>query len=217
MQCRVPAILKNARYHNITISGLPGCGSTTMLNGLRDTLAASGWRGFSGGEFMRHYATEKGLWDANNNAHHNATVYSVEFENEVDFGMRDKLQNETQWIIESWLSGFLAQGVPKTLKILMTCSSDDIRIDRVVNRDNITIEQAKQNTIERYEANLRKWTDMYGDKWQEWVVDAGKAKPEDPIDFWRPDLYDLVLDTYSMNQEQTLRTVLNELAKKETA
>lgn len=211
MQCAVPKELENYNYYNVTISGLPGCGSTTMLNSLREALKVSGWRGFSGGEFMRHYAMEKGLWDPKNPAHHNATIYSVEFENEVDYGMREKLSNETQWIIESWLSGFLAQGVPKTLKILMTCSSDDVRIDRVVNRDGITIEQAKQNTMERYQSNLAKWIKMYGDRWQEWVVDAGKASPDDPIDFWRPDLYDLVLDTYSLTQEQTLAKVLSVL------
>ena len=207
--------LANFNYYNITISGLPGCGSTTMLTGLRDRLGVEGWRGFSGGEFMRHFATEKGLWDPSNPAHHHANIYSDEFENEVDFGIRDKLMNDTQWIIESWLSGFLAQGTPHTLKILMTCSSDDIRIDRVVNRDGITIEQAKANTLHRYQTNLTKWRRMYGQQWQEWVVATGRADQNDPIDFWRPDLYDLVLDTYSLNQEQTLEVVMDKLIKKD--
>lgn len=213
----VGAHVSTKKYHNITISGLPGCGSTTMLNGLREALKVDGWRGFSGGEFMRHYAMEKGLWDKGNNAHHNATIYSVEFENEVDFGMRQKLQDESQWIIESWLSGFLAQGVPHTLKILMTCSSDDVRIDRVVNRDGITVEQAKQNTIERYENNLKKWIGMYSAQWQEWVVGPGTVSPNAPIDFWRPELYDLILDTYSLTAEQTLEKVLQVLQEEETA
>ena len=200
--------LANKKYRNVTISGLPGCGSTTMLNGLREGLAHEGWRGFSGGEFMRHYATEKGLWDPNNPEHHNATIYSVEFENEVDFGMRQKLSDESQWIIESWLSGFLAQGIPGTLKILMTCSSDDVRIDRVVNRDGITVEEAKQNTLDRYERNLQKWIQMYSAQWQEWVVTPGTVSANAPIDFWRADLYDLVIDTYSLTAEQALEKVL---------
>jgi len=213
--CTLPTNVSTKKYRNVTISGLPGCGSTTMLNGLREALKIDGWRGFSGGEFMRHYATEKGLWDKNNTAHHNASIYSVEFENEVDFGMRQKLAQESQWIIESWLSGFLAQGVPHTLKILMTCSSDDVRIDRVVNRDGITIDEAKANTIERYESNLQKWTSMYSQQWQEWVVKPGTVSANAPIDFWRPDLYDLVLDTYSLTAEQTLEKVLAVLDEEE--
>ena len=210
----LPADLKDFRYYNVTISGLPGCGSTTMLRGLREILSPRGWRGFSGGEFMRQYAMEKGLWDPNNQAHHHADIFTDKFENEVDFGMRDKLMNETQWLIESWLSGFLAQGTPHTLKILMTCSSDDVRIDRVVNRDGITIEQAKENTLNRYQSNLAKWRRVYGPQWQEWLVATGKVKADDPIDFWREDLYDLVLDTYSLSQEQTVEKVMAVLLNK---
>lgn len=198
-------------YHNITISGLPGCGSTTMLNGLRNELVKLGWRGFSGGEFMRMYATERGLWDKNNDEHHNATVYSDDFDREVDFGVREKLTDEKQWIIESWLSGFMAQNVPNVLKILMVCSSDEVRIDRVVNRDEITVAQAKKNTLERYQKNLEKWTRMYRNQWEEWVVATGKMKASETIDFWHPNLYDLVIDTYGINQDQSLKLVLKKL------
>ena len=138
----------NLQYQNITISGLPGCGSTTLLNGLRQLLSPYGWRGFSGGEFMRAYAQEKGLWDKKNAAHHDANVYSDEFDREVDFGIREKLQQQKQWIIESWLSGFMAQQLPGVLKVLLVCHSDDVRIDRVMNRDQVSAETAKENSIE---------------------------------------------------------------------
>ena len=48
------------QYKNITISGLPGAGSTTLLFRLKKELDFEGWKGFSGGEFMRTYAEEKG-------------------------------------------------------------------------------------------------------------------------------------------------------------
>ncbi len=201
-------------YKNIAISGLPGCGSTTLLNLLREELKFDGWKGFSGGEFMRAYAAEKGLFDAKNNAvHHDASVYSDDFDRQVDFGMREKLETEKNWIIESWLSGFLAQGVQGTLKVLMTCSDDAVRIDRIVNRDKINVDQAKQHIHERKEKNVAKWTRMYPEQWQEWVVEAGHAKANDPIDFWKPDLYDIVIDTFSMNQQQALEIVLNAIKK----
>jgi cytidylate kinase len=163
---------------------------------------------------MRTYATERGLWCATNEEHHNANVYSDDFDREVDFGMREKLSSERQWIIESWLSGFMAQGVPKVLKILMTCSSDDVRIDRVMNRDGISVTQAKKNTLERYETNLDKWRRMYSEQWQEWLVKPGRVGADEAIDFWREDIYDLVLDTYSLTPAQSLERVLQTLRSK---
>lgn len=199
------------KYRNITISGLPGCGSTTLLNLLREELKFEGWKGFSGGEFMRAYAEEKGLFAEKGELHHDASHYEDGFDRQVDFGMREKLTSQEKWIIESWLSGFMAQGVPKVLKILMICSDDAVRVDRIVNRDSVTAEEAKNNIASRYEHNLEKWARMYHQEWQKWVVEVGKAKTSDPIDFWRADLYDCVIDTYGTNQQQTLEKVLKAL------
>lgn len=196
-------------YHNITISGLPGAGSTTLLHHLKTALKSDGWQGFSGGEFMRAYATEKGLFDPATGGHHDATVYDENFDREVDFGMRQKLQTEHHWILESWLSGFLAQQVPQVLKVLMLCSNKAVRIDRIVNRDAISPESALANMNNRYENNLKKWQRVYAQEWQEWVVAANRAKSTDPIDFWRQDLYDVVIDTYSVSQMEAANIVLD--------
>lgn len=204
-------------FNNITISGLPGCGSTTLLNKLRETLKFDGWKGFSGGEFMRAYAEEKGLFEKNAGVHHDSRHYEDDFDRQVDMGMRDKLQTQEKWIIESWLSGFLGQGVPKVLKVLMICSDDAVRIDRIVNRDRVTAEVAKQNMEERYQANKSKWSRMYAAEWESWVVKPGKVSPDQPIDFWLPDLYDCVIDTYSTNQQQALETVLNAIKASSTS
>lgn len=207
---------KQFAYKNITISGLPGGGSTTLLRLLKEELQFFGWRGFSGGEFMRAYAEEKGLFQKNGGIHHDASHYEDDFDRQVDMGMRDKLEGESGWILESWLSGFLAQGVPDVLKVLVYCSDDSVRVDRIVNRDKVTVDIAKQNVNERYEANLSKWSRMYRPEWENWVVKVGKVAATEPIDFWRPDLYDVVIDTYSNNQQQTLQTVLNALNTKQT-
>jgi len=192
---------------------LPGCGSTTLLNLLREHLKFDGWSGFSGGEFMRAYAAEKGLFNESTKAHHDATVYSEEFDRQVDLGMREKLRNEAGWILEAWLSGFFAQGIEGTFKVLMTCSDDAVRIDRLVNRDTITVAEAKEHIQARYDKNYAKWSRMYNHEWHEWLVKTGKVKESDPIDFWRPDLYDCVIDTYSMNQQQAFEIVLNAIQK----
>lgn len=201
--------LHQYKFRNITISGLPGCGSTTLLRGLKEALEFDGWKGFSGGEFMREYAKEKGLFKEAAGLHHDSRHYEDDFDRQIDFGMREKLEEEEHWILEAWLSGFLAQGVPGVLKVLMTCSDDAVRIDRIVNRDGVHVDEAKKNMQDRYDANLAKWSRLYGDQWQEWVVGTGKVSAEAPIDFWRPDLYDVVIDTYSQNKEETLLAVLN--------
>lgn len=196
-------------YRNITISGLPGCGSTTLLTLLKEELHDQGWTGFSGGEFMRAYAVEQGLFNPSRSTHHLATAYSDDFDRQVDMGMRDKVSTGEKWILESWLSGFMAQNVPDTLKVLMVCSDDAVRIDRIVNRDEVDVEEAKKSIHDRYQTNLEKWQRMYAKEWQEWVVQTGKLPAAAAIDFWRPELYDLVIDTFSTNKEKTLQLVLD--------
>lgn len=200
-------------YNNITISGLPGSGSTTLLRGLKEQLQFAGWKGFSGGEFMRAYAKEKGLFQENGDLHHDASHYEDDFDRQVDMGMRSKLDTEEKWIIESWLSGFLAQGLEshKVLKILMICSDPAIKVDRIVNRDKVTVEEAKHNMAERYQNNYEKWSRMYATEWKEWVVEKGTVSAEAEIDFWHPTLYDVVIDTYSHNQETSLKMVMDVL------
>lgn len=196
-------------YNNVTISGLPGAGSTTLLVHLKEALKNEGWQGFSGGEFMRAYATERGFFDPNTGGHHDATVYGDDFDREIDMGMRQKLIDERKWILESWLSGFLAQQVPGVLKVLMICSNKAVRIDRIVNRDAISPDLALANMNNRYEKNMEKWRRLYAPEWHDWVVAPGNASATDAIDFWRQDLYDVVIDTYSVSQLEAAEIVLN--------
>lgn len=180
---------------------------------LKEELQFDGWKGFSGGEFMRAYAAEKGLFDGNQKIHHDASHYEEEFDRKVDMGMREKLEQEKGWILESWLSGFAAQGVPGVLKILVTCSDDSVRVDRIVNRDEVSVKEAKKHLHERYMNNFTKWQRMYKSEWDKWVVSTGVRSAGDPIDFWHPSLYDLVIDTYSHNQQESLQIVMDALKK----
>ena len=173
----------------------------------------AGWTGFSGGEFMRVYAKEKGLFKENGGLHHSATDYEDDFDREVDMGIREKLSNENGWIIESWLSGFMAQNVKGTLKVLMMCSDKAVKVDRIVNRDIVAPSEAIANMHERYIKNLLKWQRMYKKEWHEWTVKTGKVKESDPIDFWRSNLYDVIIDTYSTNQQETLKIVIDAITK----
>lgn len=206
-------------FGNITISGLPGSGSTTLMRMLKDdvSLQGAGWRGYSGGEFMRAYALEKGIFKPDQGLHHSSQDYEDDFDRTIDLGLREKLSTEKNWIFEAWLSGFLAQGVPGVLKVLTKCSDDAVRIDRIVNRDKVSVVQAKEHIQKRYEQNLAKWSRMYAPQWKEWVVDVGTVPASEPIDFWREELYDIVIDTYSTNQQQTFEIVLDALTHRTTS
>ena len=95
----------------------------------------------------------------------------------------------------------------------MICSDEAVKVDRIVNRDNVTPKQAVKNMQDRYRDNLAKWKRMYAQEWDDWIVKTGKATANDPIDFWRPNLYDVVIDTYSTNKQETLKTVIDAIKK----
>ncbi len=189
----------NVKYRNVVISGLPGAGSTTLAKRLQNKL---GWGYFSGGDFMRTYATENGLFDNSSKKHHDATVYSNDFDRQVDYGMRNRMGDDKNIIYDAWLSGFLAQGVPDTFKILCLCSDDAVRVDRLANRDGLTIQEAKEHIFDREKKNVTKWRKMYAKEWQEWVVDPGFVSVEKKAYYWYPEMYDLVIDTFTVSREE---------------
>ena len=193
------------KHKNVTISGLPGAGSTTLGKHLAQHL---GFSFYSGGDFMRQYAIEKGYFDPKKSVHHSATDYPDDFDRKVDFGMRDQLRLKQGGVYESWLSGFLAQRVPGVFKILVYCSDDAVRVDRIANRDDISIAEAKEHIFTREDNNLAKWIKMYTPEWKEWVVSPGTVGALEPVYFWRSQLYDIAIDTFRLGKEETLERAL---------
>jgi len=200
--------IKTSSYYNVTISGLPGAGSSTLGKSLAKNL---GWDYFCGGDFMRAYAIERGLFDKNNKFHHSAAVYDDDFDRSVDYQARKWAETKRNQVLEAWLSGFMTMHVPGTLRVLVYCSDDAVRIDRIVNRDEISVSEAKEHIFKRETENLSKWQRLYAKEWQQWVVDKNICEPEEKIYFWEPKLYDLAIDTYTTNKEETLQKVLDKL------
>lgn len=195
-------------WRNITISGLPGAGSTTLSKLLSKRLK---WDLYSGGDFMRTWAIEHGYFDPTKTSHHAATAYPDDFDRQVDYGLRKKLEDGKECIYESWLSGFLAQGVSGAFKVLVYCSDDAIRVDRIANRDSVSILEAKKHIFGREAQNLSKWQRMYVKEWKEWVVKPGTVAASEEIYFWRPELYDLAVDTFRLSREEALEVVARAL------
>lgn len=192
----VPTALtkKPLKYSSIAISGRPGAGRSTLLKNLRPFVEPLGWEIFSGGEWSRQFSIKAGVHKPTDPTHHKATDYGDEIDHQIDAAMRKKLSDPNVHVaVESWIAGWNMRGLPHVLKVLLMCD-DALRIDRVVNRDNLTVDEAKAHLREREEANLTKWQRMYGVN-----------------DFWDPKYYDLVINTYSHGPRETLDLVLQAL------
>lgn len=180
---------------NITISGRIGSGATTLATNLALTL---NWEFLDGGKIMRKVQEDIGasVEETAKRPDH----FDLEYEEQI----KKTLNAEKHHIIQSHLAGFDAQGIEGIFKIFVVCESKDgedkadIRIDRLVNRDGISVDEAKYELKERDRQNLEKWRRLYADNDSGWV-------------YWDPKYYDLVINTFELNKEDALDTVLQAL------
>ena len=175
------------KYHNITISGKIATGTTTLAKSLHQLL---GWEYINAGAIQRAYDREHGV---NENAR-GALLRPDEHERKMEAMAKKILTEKEHMIYEAWLSGFVAREISGILRVLLICSDDAVRVDRVANRDNVTIDEAKDDIKTREEENISKWKKIYGD-----------------YDFWDPKYFDLVIDTYSSGKMETRGKVLDKL------
>lgn len=192
-----PIKLPNIRM--ITISGRIASGSTTLGHKLAEIL---GWRHVEGGEvFWEAIRTKMGLSEKDTD------LRPDKEDEDFDASLKKILMNSENLILETKLAGFNAQGIPEVFKIGVICEDEegqdktDIRIDRLINREKISIEQAKEEVIDRERNDLGKWRKMYVGGDQNW-------------NYWDKKYYDLVINTYSHNQDETLKIVLEKIGYK---
>jgi len=177
-------------YRNVTISGKIAVGTTTLAKNLKQIL---GWEYINTGALQREYDRKHGI--AENE--HGAMVRPDNHEREMEEMAKRVLTDKSHVIYEAWLSGFIAREIKNVLRVLVYCSVDAVRIDRVVNRDNMTVPEAKKYIRAREEENVVKWQKLYGSH-----------------DFWDPKYYQLVIDTYSCGPLETVGIVLDKLGYK---
>ncbi len=194
-----PADLGDIR--NITVSGRIASGSTTLAKNLSEIL---GWRHIEGGDiFWERVRTRLGLGSKD-------TDKRPDDEDKIfDEELKKMLSDEKDLILETKLAGFNAQGIPGLFKILVVCEDSagedhmDIRIDRLINREQQSIESAKQEVIQREVNDIEKWRRIYANGDADWV-------------YWDRKYYDFVVNTYSHNAEESLKLVLEKIGYKKT-
>lgn len=186
----------NPDIKNITVSSRIGAGATTLALSLSKAL---GWKFWEGGALVEKLYKE--LKASENETMLRPDSHEIWMDNKI----KEMLANESKLVVQAHLAGFMAQGISGVFKILVVCEEDgidkvEIRIDRLVNRKGISIEEAKKEVKEREEGNLGKWRRLYmkGDK--SWV-------------YWDPSYYDLIINTFDHNPDQSLDLALKALKK----
>jgi len=179
---------------NITVSGRIGSGTTTLAKGLAESL---GWEFWEGGALVEKLYKELKTNETNTNARPDS--HELWMDNKI----KEMIKEDEHQVIQSMLAGFMARGIPGVFKILVICEDDgedkvDIRIDRLVNRKKISVEEAKEEVNKREEGNLEKWRRLYANSDESWV-------------YWDRKYYDLVINTFDHNAEESLNLALEEL------
>jgi cytidylate kinase len=183
---------------NITVSGRIGSGQTTLATGIATAL---GWKLLEGGALFEKIHEKLKLTEVQ--VASRPDDLDLQYEEHV----KQMLKTENHHVIQSHLAGFDAQGIEGVYKILLVCEDTDgndkkdIRIDRLVNRKKISIEEAKEEVRRREEGNLEKWRRLYANGDENWV-------------YWDKKYYDLIISTYNHNQEQTLQLALDAIGFK---
>jgi cytidylate kinase len=172
-------------YQNITISGKICTGKTTLRNLLSKKL---GWQTFSTGELFRQYVKE------NNLSLEQAEEQNDKLTKKIDGQVKELLRTKKKQIIDSWLAGITARGIPGVLKILLICK-DDIRYKRFAKREKTSYQEAKLKVDERFQ------------NWSKKIYQIYKRR-----DFFQEKYFDLIIDTSYITPQAALKKVINTLA-----
>lgn len=188
-----PVELPNIR--NITISGRIGSGQTTLAKGLSRKL---GWKYIEGGDVFWEQVRSRLHLDSKD-----TNLRPDKEDEDFDAQLKKMLAEDRNLILETKLAAFNAQNIDGVFKILVVCESDGedqmrIRMDRLMNREGLSVEEAKEEVVTREKNDLEKWRKLYAGGDQNWV-------------YWDRKYYDLVINTYDHNQDQTLDIALKAL------
>ncbi|MEN9407610.1 MAG: hypothetical protein RLZZ455_826 [Candidatus Parcubacteria bacterium] len=177
----------------ITVSGRIGAGSTSLAKSLSKLF---GWKHLEGGEiFWEAVRKRMGLDPKDTN------LRPDEEDRLFDEQLKKILREDRDIVLETKLAGFNAQGMGEVFKILVICEDrmgvdqTAIRIDRLVNREHVSVDDAKEEVVEREKNDLEKWRNIYASHDTEWV-------------YYDPKYYDLVINTFTHNAEESVKMAL---------
>lgn len=164
----------------ITVSGLPGSGTTTLSRLLSEFYDLEL---VSSGEIFRKMAKDRGMSLAEFGAlaEKNPTI-----DLEIDKNQKAILHSRDGIILESRLAGHMAEGRPNVLKIWIKAPTLT-RVRRIQRREkSVSFDEELAKTTEREKSEALRYKNYYG------------------IDITDLSIYDIVIDSEKWNQYQTL-------------
>jgi cytidylate kinase len=162
----------------ITVSGPPGSGKTTAAGELAERL---GLEHVSGGDIFRDLAAERGLTLAEFNE---LAEEDDQIDRDLDRRLREIAIERDDVVLESRLSGWLA-AEHADLRIWLDAPID-VRAARVADREDKTVEAAREETTTRAESEAKRYREYYN------------------IDVRDLSIYDLTLNTSRWDPEAEL-------------
>jgi len=170
---------------NVTISGHPGSGTSTLVRGLMDRF---GWSSLNGGDVFREEAKRRGL---SLGAFGELCKNELDVDRSLDELLRQRMQgDDAANIVESRLAGWWAHRLNLPCLRIWLDVSDEERARRVSGREGLAFDEALEANRARAAVDGERFMLLYG------------LVPEDP------EPYTHVLDATSLNASQILDHVV---------
>lgn len=171
----------NRSYRLIAVSGSSSTGKSLFSRNLSSIL---GWKIFSLSQKLRDEAKKNNIkiTEINN--------LSDDKHRELDNKMIRTIKNETNLILESRLVGWQSKDHDDILKILITCN-EKVKHQRYASRERLSVEQAKQEILNRDKSNLNKYINLY-----------------QVTDYLNPKYFDLIIDSSHISVDQEVKEAL---------
>lgn len=164
----------------ITVSGLPGSGTTTISRLLAEYYELEL---ISSGEIFRRLAKERGMTLADFGA---LAEKDPSIDLAIDKNQRAIIRCQDNLVLESRLAGHMASGVPNVLKIWVKAPLP-VRVKRIQKRERMaSFDEEFKKTVLREKSEALRYMNYYN-------IDIGDLS-----------IYDIVIDSEKWNQYQTL-------------
>jgi len=172
----------------LTISGHPGSGTSTLVDGLCRSL---NWQKLNGGQVFRDMANERGV---SLEEFANLCIEDESIDKELDALLSETMQSEdSPEIVESRLAGWWAHKNGLQCPRIWIDVSEHVRAARVVNREGGSIDEQLNLIKARMESDGERYERFYG-------IDIDSREP-----------YTCVIDSDDLGIEEVVSLVLEHL------
>ena len=175
----------------ITVSGPAGSGKTTLAAALADCL---GYEHVSGGDIFREIAAERDLTplELNRLAEDDDGI-----DRDLDRRLRSVAKERDDLVLESRLAGWMA-GEYADLRLWLD-GPPDVRVTRIADREDKSVETAREETQARSESEALRYEEYYG-------IDIADLR-----------IYDLVVNTARWSPDGERQFILEAVTAYDTA